>query len=163
MFRLVKILWYDLIRFYKHVQTCQNTMIRFEAILKICQDLSQPYRDTIWYDSTNMFRLVKILWYDLMRFWKYVQTCHNNTMIRFDTILQTCSDLSKYYDTIWCNSENMSRLVTIIWYDLIRFYKSQTCLDLSKDDEIHQNCCKGLKFERIGNQNLTLTTTTKLF
>jgi hypothetical protein len=26
----------------------------------------------------------------------------------------------------------MFRLVIILWYDLIQFYKSQTCLDLSK-------------------------------
>jgi hypothetical protein len=32
-------------------------------------------------------------------------------MIRFDMILKTCS---------------------ILWYDLIQFYMSQTCLDLSK-------------------------------
>ena len=65
--------------------------------------------DTIWYDSSNMSR--------------HVQTCHN-IMIRFDTILQTCPDLS------WYDSTNLSRLVIILWYDLIRFYKHvQTCLD----------------------------------
>ena len=63
----------------------------------------------------------------MIRFYKHVQTCQN-IMMRFDTILH-----------------------------------SQTCLDLSKYDEIHKNCPKWLKFERIGNQNLTLTTTTKLF
>ena len=46
---------------------------------------------------------------------------------------------------------------------MIQFYKSQTCLDLSKDDEILKNCPKWLKFEQIGNRKLTLTTTTKLF
>ena len=35
--------------------------------------------------------------------------------------------------TILYDSTNMSRLVTILWYDLIQFYKSQTCLDLSRD------------------------------
>ena len=43
----------------------------------------------------------------------------------FDTILQTCSDLFKYYDTIWYDSENMSRLVQISWY-------LQTCPDMFK-------------------------------
>jgi hypothetical protein len=47
-------------------------------------------------------------------------------MIQFDTILNTCPDLSKYYDTIWYDSKNMSRLVKILWFNLIR------CLDLSK-------------------------------
>ena len=50
MSRLVEIVWYDLIRFYKHVQTCH---------------------DTIWYDSTNMYRLVMI------RFDTILQTCIN--------------------------------------------------------------------------------------
>ena len=34
--------------------------------------------------------------------------------------------------TILYDSTNMSRLVTILWYNLIQFYKSQTCLDLSQ-------------------------------
>ena len=38
--------------------------------------------------------------------------------------LQTCPDLFKHYDTIWYDSTNMSRLVTI------QFYMSQTCLNL---------------------------------
>ena len=87
MFRLVQILWYDLIRFYKHVQTCSNIMTRFDTILQTCPDLFKYY-DTIWYDSTNMSRLVQISWY-----------------------LQTCPDMFKYYDTIWYDSTNMSRLV----------------------------------------------------
>ena len=41
----------------------------------------------------------------------------------------TCLALS---DVNWYISTNMSRLVTILWYNLIQFYKSQTCLDLSK-------------------------------
>ena len=52
----------------------------------LCNNLLDS--DTIWYDSSNMSR--------------HVQTCHN-IMIRFDTILQTCPDLS------WYNSTNMSR------------------------------------------------------
>ena len=136
------ILWYDLIQFYKHVQTCQNSMIQFDAILKIRRDLSQQYHDTIWYDSTNISRLVKILWYDLMQFYKHVQTCHN-IMIRFDTILQTFPDLSQFYDSIWYNSTDMSRLVIMLRYNSILTFLNtndaiwynhtilQTCLDLS--------------------------------
>ena len=33
MSRLVILLWYDLIWFFKHVQTCFNVMIRFDMIL----------------------------------------------------------------------------------------------------------------------------------
>ena len=56
---------------------------------------------------------------------RHVQTCHN-IMIRFDTILQTCPDLS------WYNSANMSKHAqTCLWYNLIQFYMSQTCLNLS--------------------------------
>ena len=33
-------------KFYKHDQTCQNSMIRFDAILKTCPDLLKFY-DTI--------------------------------------------------------------------------------------------------------------------
>ena len=135
MFRLVQILWYDLIRFYKHVQTCSNIMI-----------------------STNMSRHVQILRYDLIRFYKHVQTC-SNIMTRFDTFLQTCPDLFicydmiwydsktcpdlfKYYDTIWYNSTNMSRLVQILWYDLIGFYKHvQICSNITiRFDTILQTC-----------------------
>ena len=72
MSRLVEILWYDLMQFYKHVQTCQNSMIRFDTILKTCPDLLKYY-DKIWYNSTNMSRLVEILWYK-----KHVQTRQND-------------------------------------------------------------------------------------
>ena len=62
-----------------------------------------------------------------MRFYKHVQTCFKvlKTLMWFDTILQTCSDLFKYYDTIWYDSKNMSRLVQISWY-------LQTCPDVFK-------------------------------
>ena len=43
MSKLVTALWYDLIRFYKHVQTCHDIMIQFDTILKTCPDLSQYY------------------------------------------------------------------------------------------------------------------------
>ena len=41
MSRLVIMLWYDLIRFYKHVQTCHNAMIWFDTILQTCLNLSK--------------------------------------------------------------------------------------------------------------------------
>ena len=41
MSRLVIMLWYDLIRFYKHVQTCHNIMIQFDTILQTCLNLSK--------------------------------------------------------------------------------------------------------------------------
>ena len=41
MSRLVIMLWYDLIRFYKHVQTCHNIMIEFDTILQTCLNLSK--------------------------------------------------------------------------------------------------------------------------
>ena len=97
MFRLVQILWYDLILFYKHVQTCCNIVIRFDTILQTYPDLFNMYYDTIWYDSTNMSRHVQILRYDLIWFYKHVQTC------------------PWYYNTIWYDSTN------ILWHDLIRF------------------------------------------
>ena len=97
MSRLVQILRHDLIRFYKHVQTCSNIMIRFDTILQTCPDLFK-YHDI----------------------YKHVQTCSNIT-IRFDTILQTCLNLFKYYDMIWYNFTNMSRLVhdIMIQFDTI--------------------------------------------
>ena len=45
-------------------------------------------------------------------------------LVWFDMILKLCPDLSKYYYTIWYDSKIMSRLVTILWYDLIQFYMS---------------------------------------
>ena len=73
-----------------------------------CSDLFKYY-DTIWYNSTNMSRLVQISWY-----------------------LQTCPDMFKYYDTIWYDSTNMSSLVRILRHDLIRFYKHvQTCSNIT--------------------------------
>ena len=70
MSKLVIMLWYDFIWFYKHVQTCHNAMIRFDTILQTCPDLSwydlirfykhvQTCHDTIWYNSTNMYKLVQ--------------------------------------------------------------------------------------------------------
>ena len=57
---------------------------------------------------------------------KHVQTC-SNILIRIDTILQTCLDMFKYYDTIWYE---LSKLVYDI-YNLIRFYKHvQTCSNI---------------------------------
>ena len=51
-------------------------------------------------------------------------------MIRFDTILQTCPVLFKYYDTIWYVSTNMSKLVHDI---MVQFDKIlQKCPDLFK-------------------------------
>ena len=117
MSKLVQILWHDLIRFYKHVQTCSNITIQFDTIkhVQTCLNILRHnlihfykhvqtcswYYGTIWYDSTNMFKLVQILqydltrflsmsrlvWYDLIRFYKHVQTCSNIT-IWFDTILK---------------------------------------------------------------------------
>ena len=85
MFWNTEILWYDLMNFYKHVQTCQNSMIRFDTILKTCPDLLKYY-DTIWYDSTNMSRLVIILGIDMI--WYDYKTCQDlSIMLQFDTIL----------------------------------------------------------------------------
>jgi hypothetical protein len=69
---------------------------------------------------------------ELIHFYKHVQTCLEvlkspmliDTILqtwyyqprpKFDVILKTCPDLSKYYDTIWYDSKNMSRLVNILW------------------------------------------------
>ena len=80
----------ELICFYRHVKTCLE-------ILK-----SPMQIDTI------------------------LQTWYYQPRPKCDVILKTCPDLSKYYDTIWYDSKNMSRLVKILWFNLIR------CLDLSK-------------------------------
>ena len=50
--------------------------------------------------------------------------------------------------TILYDSTNMSRLVTIQWYDLIQFYKSQTCLDLS----LAIRWWNTLKFEQMADE-----------
>ena len=83
MFRLD--LWCDLTVFYKHVQTC------FEVLKAFCE--------------------IHQLWCDLIGFYKHVQTCFRflktcfkvpKTLMWFDTILQTCSDLSKI--ATWWNT-----------------------------------------------------------
>ena len=50
--------------------------------------------------------------------------------------------------TILYDSTNMSRLVTILWYNLIQFYKSQTCLDLSQTIRWWNT----LKFEQMADE-----------
>ena len=71
--------------------------------------------------------------------------------------VQTCPDLSWYYDTIWYYSTNMSRHVIMIWYDLIwydstnmsrhvliRFYKHvQTFPDMSR----HVQTCHNIMIQ----------------
>ena len=52
--------------------------------------------------------------------------------------------------TILYDSTNMSRLVTILWYNLIQFYKSQTCLDLSQTIRWWNT----LKFEQMADEML---------
>ena len=94
----------------------------------------------------------------------------------FDTILQTCPDLLKYYDTIWCDSINMSKLsmirfdtilktcpdllkIEMLWYDLIQFYKYvKTCQNtmVRKDslkwfDTILKTCLDLSKIKRWWN------------
>ena len=85
--------------------------------VKMCSEILKYY-DTIWCDSINMSRLVKIVWYDLIQFLKHVQTCWN-TMIRFDTILQTCPDLSKWFDTIRKTCWDLSK--TKRWWNTQKF------------------------------------------
>ena len=94
-----------------------------------------------WYDSANMSKLV-LKWCNLIQFCKHVKTCPK--MIWFDTILQTCQDLS-LNDAIWYDSANMS-IIVLNWYEMVRL----DCMT------------KYSKIEQIGNRNLTLTTT-KLF
>jgi hypothetical protein len=119
MSRLVQVLWHDLIWFCTHIQTCSNIMTQFDTILQTCPDLFKYY-DMIWYDSKTSPNLSMILWHDLIGFYKHVQTC-SNIMIQLDTILQLCPDLFKYYDTIWYDSKNMSKLVhdIMIQFDTI--------------------------------------------
>ena len=99
-----------MIRFYKQVQTCCNwcDLIRFQTCLnlsklvKTCSNLSKT---TIWQNSIK---------FDAIRHNWHVQTCHN-AMIWFDTILQTCPDLFKYYDTIWYDSTTLLT-AECIWF-----------------------------------------------
>ena len=98
---LVQILRHDLIRFYKHVQTCSNIMTGFDTILQTCPNLSM------------------ILWHDLIRFYKHVQAC-SNIMIWFNRILQTCPDMFKYYDMIWYDS---TRLKLKTWRNTLKLSK----------------------------------------
>ena len=72
--------------------------------------------------------------------------------MRFDTILKHVETCPKT-PMIWYVSKTCWDLFVETWWNTIN--KSHTCLDLSKHDEIHKNCPKWLKFERIGNQNLT--------
>ena len=84
----------------------------------------EKYSDAIWYDSTNMSRLVQILQHDLIWFYKHVQTCHNHAydaiwydsqtfpdmsyvmlLMRFDTILKHIQTWQNAYDTIYYNSQ----------------------------------------------------------
>ena len=72
-------------------------------------------------------------------------------------ITQTSLDMSFYitnamrFDTIvsfHVNHHAISYNSTILCHNtMIQFFKSKTCPDLSKDDEIHKNCPKCLKFE----------------
>ena len=90
-----------------------------------------------------------IVWCELIRFYKHVKACLKilKSPMQIDTILQTYQDLfwsSKTSDSNWYNSTNMSRLVIMLWYNLIWFYVSQTCL---KDDEILLNLSKQHKMQ----------------
>ena len=67
-------------------------------------------------------------------------------MIRIDTILQTCWNLTWIFETSdrnWCDSSNMTNM--FLWYELMWFYKRvKTCIEFFKPsiriDTIHQTC-----------------------
>ena len=130
--------------------------------------------DTIWYDfklvwtCQNLFKLViaqhdaiyDTIWYNFKLVWTWSNLCElawTCPKLQYDKILlnlmsitylhmipQTCPDMSKHVQTC----PNMSRLVIILWYDLIRFYKHvQTCPDLFWT-------CSNL-FELVQNYNRT--------
>ena len=116
-------------------------MMQFDTILETCPDLS--WDDMIWYDSANMSKLV-LKWCNLIQYCKHVKTCPK--MIRFDTILQTCIDFLKMmqFDTIL---QTCLFHIVLNWYEMVQL----------------DRMTKYSKIEQIGNRNLTLTTTTKLF
>ena len=95
-------------------------------MLKIQTMSNHNYEILIWHKMMQSYQFLsqKLLdmsghvWCEFIRFYKHVKTCLE--------ILKPPNDAN------WCNSTNMSRLVIMLWCNLMWFYTSQTCLDLSK-------------------------------
>ena len=75
MSRLVKILWYNLIRFYKHVQTCHDTIISlmFLNLSELVLNYNMTKFSEIWVNGTRNADDKAIPWTTSTSEWSKIQ------------------------------------------------------------------------------------------